>query len=280
VTRVWPIFDWLFRTDPTGTAWLTSLLRLGSRAGQVKQQIHSDPGPLYPRLERLERPLPGPLRRALGAERVARIGRIRNTFEAEIPPSEEFLRWLLEHPDQLTWPKGRLDRDRVFSPTTQQNRERLLAGDQSVRTQALEELAKVGASGSRRKWWAFEGFTSVDCLLETKSLLLLIEGKRKEPVSNSTEWFPGRNQIIRNLEVARALAADRNFAVLLCAETPVELLEEALTSSLPHLSAAQIKDLTLHYLGWTTWPAIAQQLCADLQLPEKLDDAISLLLPC
>jgi hypothetical protein len=63
-----------------------------------------------------------------------------------------------------------------------------------------------------------ERFTSVDCLLETKSLLLLIEGKRTEAVSDSTDWFPGRNQVIWNLEVAQALAAGRNFAVLICAE--------------------------------------------------------------
>jgi hypothetical protein len=38
----------------------------------------------------------------------------------------------------------------------------------------LSELGRLGASGSRRKWWAFEGFTSVDFFLETDALLLLI----------------------------------------------------------------------------------------------------------
>jgi hypothetical protein len=60
VTRVWPVFDWLFRSDPTGRAWLTKLLHLGSRAQEVEPHILSDPGPICARLARFERPLPGP----------------------------------------------------------------------------------------------------------------------------------------------------------------------------------------------------------------------------
>jgi hypothetical protein len=107
------------------------------------------------------------------------------------------------------------------------------------------------------------------------TILLLIEGKRKDTVSDSTDWFPGRNQLIRNLEVAQALAAGRkNFAVLLCAETPTELPESAWANSLPHLSSAQIQELKRHYLGCATWSAIVQRLCHGLHLPEKIDDAI------
>jgi hypothetical protein len=39
VTRGWPVFDWLFQSDPTGAAWLTRLLHLGSRAAK-----HGKPG--------------------------------------------------------------------------------------------------------------------------------------------------------------------------------------------------------------------------------------------
>jgi hypothetical protein len=44
VTRVWPIFDWLFRSDPTGLAWLSPLLCLGSRAGEVVLLSHDFQG--------------------------------------------------------------------------------------------------------------------------------------------------------------------------------------------------------------------------------------------
>ena len=210
----------------------------------------------------------------MGRERAARIERIRNAYEVNIPPSAALLSWLLNHPEQLTWPKATPDRECVFSQATQDNCKLLLAHEPTARTQALEELARVGASGSRRKWWTFERFTSVDCFLETKSLLLLIEGKRTEAVSKSTNWFPGRNQVIRNLEVAQALAGGRNFAVLLCAETPFELPEEAWRNSLPHFSRAQIEELMLHYLG--CWRHMAHDRSTALSRAtvalEKLDD--------
>lgn len=77
--------------------------------------------------------------------------------------------------------------------------------------------------------------------------------------------------------MAQARAAGRNFAVLLCAETEtqIDLPEEAWTKSLPHLSPAEIDELKLHYLGYATWATIAQELCAGLELPDNLDDAIA-----
>jgi hypothetical protein len=253
---------------------LTSLLSLGSRAAQVDQQIISNPGPLLPEVARLERPLPAQLRKQLGPARADKIGSIRNAFEAELPPSAAFLEWLLKHPEQLVWPKAGA-RKREFSPSTTRKRTSLIAGDLDVRKAALEELNRVGPEGSQRKWWAFEGFTSVDCCLKTESLLLLIEGKRTDRIADSTDWFP-RNQVIRNLEVAQAPVSGRkNFAVLVCTETPIEeLVDEAWTKSLPHLSPAEIEQLKLHYLGYCTWSAIVQQLCPALKLPENIDEAI------
>ena len=272
ITRVWPVFDFLFQHDSTGAAWLTSLLKLGSRATLVDQNIHSNPGYLLPELGRFERALPGPLSKVLGSPRATKIGRIRNAYEVEIPPSATFLRWLLEHPERLTWPKE----GQQFSLSTQEKRARLLAGEPTAREEALKELAKVGAAGSRRKWWAFEGFTSVDCRLETESLLLLIEGKRTEAISDSKAWFPGRNQVIRNLEVGQAIAAGRkNFAVLVIAEKTIELPEDAWASSLPHLSPSEIEILKAHYLGCATWSTIAQELCPGLKLPKNVDEAIT-----
>jgi hypothetical protein len=90
-----------------------------------------------------------------------------------------------------------------FSRSTLEKRSRLLAEESAVRDEALKELTKVGAAGSKYKWWAFEGFTSVDCWLETETLLLLIEGKRTDTVSASTDWYPIRNQVVRILEGAQ-----------------------------------------------------------------------------
>lgn len=274
VTRVWPVFDCLFASDPTGASWLPELLRTGNRADLFDPTILRDPGDLLPELARFDLTLPGQLKMAIGPDLAARIGQIRNAYERDVPPSEAFLRWLLEHPDRLVWPQEKRN-DRVFGSLTQDRRRRLHDGHSDVRAEALEQLAKCGANGSRRKWWAFEGFTSADCFLETESLLVLVEGKRTEPISNSTDWFPGRNQVIRNLEVADALAGCKHFAVLLCAETPIELEEQAWSDSLPHLTPGEIERLKSRYLGCAVWTDIASRLCPSLTLPDTVDDAIT-----
>jgi hypothetical protein len=78
VTRVWPIFDCLLHNDPTGTTWLPSLLKLGSRSTIVNQQIVASTGPLLPALARFERKLSRPLRKVLGPKRASKLGSIRN----------------------------------------------------------------------------------------------------------------------------------------------------------------------------------------------------------
>jgi hypothetical protein len=276
VTRVWPVFDCLFHRDPTGASWLKPLLELGPRAALLDQKIRSDPGNLCPELSRIRRPLTGPLKEVLGPTLTEKIGSIRNAYEAEFPPPAAFLRWMLEHPERLRWPEWRGKR-LEFSPATQDKRTKLLACDTAVRAEGLKELSSVGAEGSRHKWWAFEGFTSVDCKLETQSLLLFIEGKRTEPISESTDWFPGRNQVIRNLEVAQALiGGQKNFAVLICAESEIkEFTDKTWTGSLPHLGHDAIESLQSHYLGTVRWSVIAERLCGGLKLPSNLDEAIN-----
>ena len=112
---------------------------------------------------------------------------------------------------------------------------------------------------SARQWWSFEGFTEVDCCLETDKLVLLIEGKRTESLSESTAWYSGRNQLHRNLEAARDLAAGREFGVFVIGEE--EIPETALGSSeagLPHLNTAGRAELMSHYLGTLTWSQVCQ----------------------
>lgn len=279
VTRVWPVFNWLLEHDATGASWLPQLLKLGSRAREADPAIPFNPGALLPHLARLERDRPGPLRKALGPELAARVGHIRTCYEEELAPPEAFLRWTLANPRRLKWPEERPGTRREFGDGTQRKREAFLEGQPGVREEGLAELVRCGAGGSRRKWWAFEGFTSVDCYLETESLVLLIEGKRCEPISAATDWYPLRNQVIRNLEVAQAVAAreQKNFAVLLCAEKcdgRLELSEASWAQSLPHFSSAQITELRRHYLGCAEWKTIAAQLCSNLQLPDDIDGAL------
>lgn len=277
VTRVWPVFDRLLAADATGESWLGELLRLGHLAAHSSTAIFGGHGRLLTSLSQYENDLPAPLVKVLGSQRAERLSKIRNAFERDIPPSDAFLRWMIEHPDRLVWPRDKGGRERKFGASTTEKRRRLMDGDSAARDEALSELARCAALGSRRKWWAFEGFTSVDCLLETEHLVVFIEGKRTEGISSATDWFPGRNQVIRNLEVARESAGPaREYAVLLCAEQPIDLPDEVWDASLPHFSPAQIYELRRHYLGCATWQAIRQRLCPDLILPDKLDDAVDL----
>ena len=233
-----------------------------------------------PSLSKFGKTIPRNLRSVLGEDRAARLGKLRSCFEADYPPSRRFLRWLIENPGKLTWPthtvkkKGKVPR--TFGESTQTMRTELLNGDFALRTKALDALAVTGPEGSRRKWWAFEGFTSVDCVLETDSLLLFIEGKRTEPISAATDWYPQRNQIVRNVEVASCAAAKsgKEFGVILCAETHVDLPKEAFKDGLPHLSAPEQQALATQYWGCITWQQIVDALCPSLALPGNLEDAV------
>jgi hypothetical protein len=46
----------------------------------------------------------------------------------------------------------------------------------------------------------------IDCVLMTPELVVAIEGKRTEPLSAATDWYPKRSQLVRNLEAGKQLA--------------------------------------------------------------------------
>jgi hypothetical protein len=75
---------------------------------------------------------------------------------------KDFLWWLITSADQgrLVWPgNGSIK----FGTTTQKMRENLfgkrgLNACLEAKKLALAELERAGTQGSRRRWWAFEGF--------------------------------------------------------------------------------------------------------------------------
>src|SRR5262249_20761995 len=144
-------------------------------------------------------------------------------LEWSAPPPRRFLRWLVSNVDRLTWPLTRRGTERVFGPGTQRWREMLMGRHGAVaRSQALKAallaIETTPPRDSGRRWWALEGFTSVDCCLQSERSLLFIEGKRTEKLSKATDWYPRRNQLLRNLEVAHVVASGRSFGVLVIAE--------------------------------------------------------------
>jgi hypothetical protein len=124
-------------------------------------------------------------------------------------PPQRFLTWLLNNPHSLVWPVSSKGEPVKFGQSTQSLRERLISGDEIARSEALRSIHN-GVS-ARRAWWAFEGWTSVDCWLETDQLVVFIEGKRTEPISAATSWFPVRNQVVVCLDCTCCRATKPRF---------------------------------------------------------------------
>jgi hypothetical protein len=153
LTRVQPVFNALIDRQPDGRPWLAELwdLAASTRPGAVIARP-ADLGSLDP----AETP----------ADRPARIGKV---FERPVAPPIAFLRWLLAHPEQMQV------RDPInFGSNRDVSREwrrKLFSGDALQVTEAQQEaerqLAKRAAQRGRQKWWAFEGFTHIDCCLIT-----------------------------------------------------------------------------------------------------------------
>lgn len=245
LTRVRPFFRVLLNRDPSGTSWLPELLALGPNRASLPDDLSKAPGAL--------------IRADLDPEK-------------KLYPAPEFLRWLISNPDKLTWPEGGT---RQFGKKAQTLRKQLFGGSQEVIRAGLRELEREGASKSERKWWAFEGCTFVDCYLETERLKLYVEGKRTEMLSAATDWYPARNQLLRNLESARADAKDKPSACLLIVENPApELTQEQIERGLPHLSPADREALVQHFLGTVTWREACEATgVAYASLPDVVEPA-------
>jgi hypothetical protein len=257
ITRVRPVFQQLFAKDPTGRSWLRQILTLTPN-NTVSQRLLGSPGTL----------LPGLIERRAFRDRIQGDILLERAFESSVPPSGAFLQFLFKNPELLVWPV-RAGQPVTFAPATQSRREALVGragtiAQRNAHDAAKRSLEKEGVANSSRKWWAFEGFTEVDCLLETETVVLLIEGKRTEGLSESTDWYHGRNQLHRNLEAARDLAQGREFGVLVIGEDPpraVALGDPA--KGLRHLSEKERRDLMTRYFGYLTWRQVCEATGLD-----------------
>ena len=251
VTRVRPVFRDLLTKDATGRSWLRELIRLVGNS-PVAAAMLANPGEI----------LPATVQQRQFQDTVLGEIELESCFERSSPPGRQFLTWLIESSDRLTWPREG-STPRLYGKSTQDWREKLtgqrgkVAQDEARRV-ARRAIEDGGAESSRRPWWAFEGPTEIDCCIETDTAVLVIEGKRTESLSEATEWYEGRNQLHRNLEAARDIAAGRQYGVMIAGEHP--LASSAFGTpekGLPHLSADEQVELMTHYLGFVTW----RQVC-------------------
>jgi hypothetical protein len=245
LTRVQPFFGALIARDPSGETWLGALLRATPHADLLGDLVEA-PGTLDPSLTE-----------------PAKGGRMR-CFEFPAAPPEPLLRWYIEHPEHLKWPRGA-----KFSEEATRWRRQLVCNDPpGARSGAQAEALRLLASPKGRSaWWRFEGTTMLDCVLMTDRLVVTVEGKRTEPISAATDWYPKRSQIVRNLEAARTLAAGRRWTSVVLSQKLIDAagrqaVESSLPDAAPHLDDAERAELLDAYLGNLTWDAA----CAAVDL--------------
>ena len=252
LTRVRPFFQTLFASDPTGASWLAKLLYACPHADRLPEPARSKPGLLLPTTT---------IRRHFKDKILGEI-ELEAAFEYEVDPPTSFMEHLLSHPSALRWPM-KAGKRKSYGADTQRRRESLVDGPEDARAATIAEglalLQERRAAGSMMKWWAFEGFTEVDCCLETEHLVLFIEGKRNELLAESTDWFVGRNQLVRNLEVLGEVAGDRACGMLVASEHPfADPPQSVYDKGLPHLTPAERERIRDRYLGQVTWRALCE----------------------
>lgn len=279
ITRVRPIFSHLLTVDPAGCEWVAALWSLAA-AKRPRCAVIDKPaifGSLIPEEVVHTRTYSD---RVLATYGVTDL-QLAAAFERRIAPPAEFLRWLLLHPGKLVKPSSGYG----ASGENEKMRKGLLDGSKTeserIMQIGIQELETVGAGGSDKKWWAFEGFSEIDCCLVTNSVVLFIEGKRTEPLASSTQWYPARNQLWRNVEVASAFASGRQFGVILAVEQEVQghiamgQALSSLSSSYPHLSPERQAELSQHLLGFVTWQELKSAFdIPSACLPETVTDLI------
>ena len=278
ITRVRPLLRQLLAGGELGASRLRKLLELVPLNRQIVEPLlrQNPPEEIVSECRR---------ERDYNDKKLGKI-KLEGAFEASVPPPEAFLRHLIEHPTLLAgaWAKKR----KRFQGQTRRLRDDLIdrsdtADGNSARQHALLALDLHGSCGSAKQWWAFEGFTEVDCLIETRSFVLFIEGKRTERISHDTDWVTGRHQLSRNLECARQYAApnEKEFGVLLISEKGEQsdhsgsTRSELLRSGLPHLGDSEAHELLRHFLGELHWQDLREALdLGDRPFPNTSADAV------
>jgi hypothetical protein len=241
-TRVAPVFNKLLERDPTGRDWLSRLLQLPQRFDGVEVPLPDTPTEI--------------------------VEHGWHPKERIIPPPAALLRWLVER-DPAQWPPEFRESGKTGIP----KRDDLFAGDAKTRQEALQLLE----AAPERAWYVLEGPTHVDAYIETKDLVVVIEGKRTERAPTTrTKWMETRHQMLRNLDAVwdsgkRACgffvvegAGDSTAIPQKWEQFARETVStEALAGSLPHRSDDERGAIAEAFLGVTTW----QRICEEFGIP-------------
>jgi hypothetical protein len=247
-SRLQTIFNTLLDQRPFGDPWLADLWR---------QAASTRPGVASKR--------PASLDEFLSIEApTAHAARQGTVFDRPLAPPAAFLRWLIEHPDEMTV----TDRDTFGAKdeAVRAWRRRLFASNpvdvSAAKSEGLRQLSSRLAQRGRNKWWLFEGFARVDACFVTERNVMIVERWRDDLTSSSSRWYPDRVQLWRDLEATREFAASRTFGLILLVDDDAQgtaalaAANASMTGSYPHLVFEEQEKLERHLLGYVTWSGL------------------------
>ncbi|HNY41155.1 MAG TPA: hypothetical protein PKJ41_12200 [Bryobacteraceae bacterium] len=177
--------------------------------------------------------------------------------EREVPASAARLAWMIRNAHKLAPLDGRKWRRYLDSVILNPRRD-----------ETLQKLDAGITHGIPAKL-ILEGRTHADCLIETESALVWIEGKRNDWLSSGTTWDLARDQLARNLEAAWILAsaAVKDWWLLICHEHDLKHHEEHLiagyrqgswSAGLPHLPV-DVREAFRPKIGTLRWGRIFEK---------------------
>ena len=176
--------------------------------------------------------------------------------ERKVPPTPTRLAWMIRNAHRLSPSDGRRYQEyarRVSHPQKDEVLRRLDAGGTSAIPAQLR----------------FEGDSCCDCLIECKSALVWVEGKRNDWLAASTTWDVSRDQLARNLEAVWSLArkCEKDYWLLICHEGELKHHEECLIQGYragtwcagwPHLDSST-RDQFREKIATIRWGQIVQR---------------------
>jgi len=246
-TRVAPVFNRLFASDPSGASWLAGLLKGGSRAAEA------DIAHIQPLLIQ-DHPVTW------------------GSMELSLPTPLSLLEYLVQN---IASHQVSESRDRAY---TREKRDALARRDADTVQEALRAL-RGGRRG--RKWYVLEGASKPDATFEMDDAVLLVEGKRTErSCTSATTWMGVRSQLVRHMDAASEHFRGKRILGLLLVEgeggadglrpsqhwkdeSAAQYEPSMLSASLPHRSRSERHLIASGILGVATWQAI----CAQNQIP-------------
>ena len=189
-------------------------------------------------------------------------------LEREVPATASRLAWMLKNVDRLVHSDGRL-----WGALRQRVADRVRVEE------ALASLAAEKVEIPRDL--VLEGNTHADCLIDCEHVLIWIEGKRDDWLSQSTKWDVTRDQLARNVEAAWWIASQKqkDYRVLICHEHSLKHHELSLvegyrrgtwSAGWPHISQEQRREFSTR-VGTLTWTKIAEEWPAMRMLPNLAD---------